>query len=84
MESVSHLCERCLKQGIMKPAEIVHHKTELTPENINNPNITLSFDNLEAVCRDCHAIIHELHQRKRRYKILDDGKVVCRELFEKK
>lgn len=39
--------------------EIVHHKTELTPRNIDDPMITLNEDNLETVCRTCHAIIHE-------------------------
>lgn len=43
------ICERC-----GKPGEIVHHKIYLTPENINDPNITLSFDNLELLCQDCH------------------------------
>lgn len=38
---------------------IVHHKTELTPRNIDDPMITLNEDNLETVCRTCHAIIHE-------------------------
>ena len=68
----------------MKPAAIVHHKIELTPDNISNPDITLGFDNLEAVCRECHAKIHELYQRKRRYIIMDDGSVVSRENFDKK
>ena len=84
MQHVHHLCERCLANGIMKPAAIVHHKIELTPDNIDNPNITLGFDNLEAVCRECHGKIHDLYQRKRRYIIMDDGSVVSREISEKK
>lgn len=47
------LCVRCGAVG-----EIVHHKTHLSPENINNPDISLSEDNLELLCRDCHAIEH--------------------------
>jgi hypothetical protein len=27
---------------------------ELTPENINDPMITLSLDNLESLCHNCH------------------------------
>lgn len=69
-----YLCERCLSNGILTPGEIVHHKTEITPENINDPTITLSFDNLRLVCRKCHADEHG--QRVRRYKVLDDGKVI--------
>ena len=73
---VGGLCEICWKKGIIKPGEIVHHKVHLTPENINDPNITLSFDNLELVCRECHSEIHELNQRKRRYKLDELGRVV--------
>ena len=76
MESVNHLCERCLSQGILKPAAIVHHKIELTPDNVKNPNITLNHNNLQAVCRECHEAIHNNHKRKRRYDILEDGSVI--------
>ena len=34
------LCERCLANGIYKAGEIVHHKIEITPENINDPTVT--------------------------------------------
>ena len=43
------LCERC-----SSPGKIVHHKKYITPENINDPDITLSFNNLELLCQDCH------------------------------
>jgi len=43
------LCERC-----GKPGSIVHHKIRLTPKNINNPEITLNWSNLELLCIDCH------------------------------
>ena len=65
----SRLCEECLKKGIYKPAEIVHHKIFLTPDNINNPIITLNADYLEAVCRECHAAIHG--KKKKRYEVAD-------------
>ena len=55
-----HLCENCLRKGIYKAGEIVHHVIELDPVNINNPEIALSFDNLELLCRECHAEIHDL------------------------
>ena len=43
----------------IRPAEIAHHIIWLTPLNINDVNITLNKDNLMAVCRECHAVIHE-------------------------
>lgn len=54
IKSVNGLCERCLKKGKVKPGKIVHHKVTLTPENINDPNITLNWDLLEYDCQDCH------------------------------
>lgn len=48
------LCVRCGRAG-----KIVHHKIHLTPQNINDLAITLSEDNLELLCRECHAIEHE-------------------------
>lgn len=53
-----YLCERCLAKGILRPGEIVHHKIYLTPDNINDPRVTLNEDNFELVCRNCHAEIH--------------------------
>ena len=52
-ESKFSICERC---GM--PGEEVHHKIYLTPENINDPYITLSFENLELLCLSCHSIEH--------------------------
>jgi 5-methylcytosine-specific restriction protein A len=47
--SVHGLCERCGEPGL-----ILHHKEKLTPENINNPEVTLNFDKLEYLCQRCH------------------------------
>ena len=44
------MCESCHDE----PGYIVHHKTELTPDNINDPDITLSFRNLKYDCHVCH------------------------------
>lgn len=69
------LCERCLSEGIYKPGEIVHHKIHLTPENIDNPSIALSFGNLELLCRDCHGDEHSVGGQ-RGYKFDKDGNVI--------
>ena len=55
-----YLCEDCLRKGIYKPGVIVHHKIEIDPITIEKPEIALSFDNLELLCRECHARRHEI------------------------
>lgn len=55
MASKSYICERC-----GDAAEVCHHKKYLTQYNITDPYISLSFDNLEALCKDCHGKEHML------------------------
>lgn len=69
----AYLCADCMKQNKLTPAEEVHHITELTPENINDPSVTLSPSNLVALCRECHRARHGARQR--RYKINERGQV---------
>lgn len=67
------LCERCRSRGRYVPGEIVHHKRHITPHNINNPVITLSFDNLELLCRECHADAHpEIYGEIKRSRVAFD------------
>lgn len=58
-------CERCLREGIVTPAQHVHHKQYLTAESVNNPKIALNWDNLEALC-----IRHHNAEHYRRSEIL--------------
>lgn len=76
MQRAGGLCERCLAAGMYKPAEIVHHKIHLTKDNINNPKVALAFDNLEALCRDCHAEAHG--EGVKRYKLDELGRVIIK------
>ncbi|UWP69737.1 HNH endonuclease [Subdoligranulum variabile] len=69
------LCEQCLKTGLVKPGEIVHHKVHLTPDNINDPEVSLSWNNLELLCRDCHA---KAHGSLKRYKVDEMGRVIIK------
>lgn len=73
-KSVRNLCERCLAKGIYRPGVIVHHKKHLTPENIYNPAVCLNFDNLELLCRDCHAAEHD--RSMKRYKVDELGRIM--------
>lgn len=68
------LCEHCLSRGIIKAGKIVHHKIHIDPDNIQDPTITLDFNNLELVCMDCHAELHK-GERARRYKLDELGRV---------
>lgn len=70
-----YLCENCLAKGIYKSGEQVHHIIELDPTNIDNPEISLSWDNLKLLCRDCHAKEHS-KKKDRRYIINDNGEVI--------
>lgn len=70
------LCEECLSRGIWRPAEIVHHIVEVTPENIDDPRVALNWENLQAVCRECHAEKHGARQR--RYTVDEVGRVSAR------
>lgn len=53
MQSRNYICERC---GSL--ACLAHHIKHITPLNINDPKITMSWSNLMALCQDCHAVVH--------------------------
>lgn len=53
------LCEECREV----PGFIVHHKERITARTINNPDVTLSWNNLEYVCKACHDRIHDYCDR---------------------
>jgi len=81
-QSVGGLCEKCLEKGIVTPAEIVHHKTPLTDENVGDLSISLGWCNLQALCRQCHAKAHEdmyAERTGKRYRIDDSGRVIIRD-----
>lgn len=77
IKHVGGLCERCLARGLIVPGYIVHHKVHLNQWNITDPSITLSWDNLEYLCHDCHNKEHFRELSKPRYKIRADGSVVA-------
>jgi len=74
--SVGGLCEECRKKGLIVPAEEVHHKTHLTPKNISQPEIALNWDNLIALCKDCHL---KAHRKQKRWRVDQDGNVILPE-----
>jgi len=78
-QEVGGLCECCLARGIITPGEIVHHIVPITPMNINDPSITMARENLELVCRECHADRHA-QRSPRRFKVDEFGRVTGREI----
>lgn len=73
MSHVGGLCEQCKEKGLIVPAKFVHHRIELDAQKISDPDIALNFDNLCALCVNCHAQAHAAHPR--RYTITADGRV---------
>lgn len=64
------LCERCEKEGIVKPALDVHHKITILKD------ISKAFDedNLMSLCRKCHIKIHD-EMRKQKYDEDEDEQI---------
>lgn len=71
-----YLCVDCMRRGFQTPAEEVHHIKPITPENINDPEITLNLDNLVSLCRECHQARH--NKREKRYRVDEFGRVTIK------
>ena len=53
-------CERCGKDFSDDMSQLIaHHKEHLTDENLADPFVALNPDNVEIVCRKCHAHYHD-------------------------
>lgn len=76
LQSKGYLCERCSTSDNPVVAKIAHHKTYLTKENINDPYISLSWDNLEALCQDCHNKEHHQSKTQIKYKFDENGEII--------
>lgn len=71
-KSKGGLCEECLHKGLYNPGEIVHHKIHITQDNVDDPSVTLNFNNLQLLCRICHGKQHS----NRRYAVDEFGRVI--------
>ena len=58
-ESRMWTCEECGDYG--------HHIIPITPENIDNPDVTLNERNLQLLCEECH------NSKRRIEKDINDG-----------
>ncbi|EPR12488.1 hypothetical protein [Ruminiclostridium papyrosolvens] len=81
IKTVKGLCETCLSKGTIKTGYIVHHTIKLTPDNINNPDITLNHELLRYDCLECHNT-DELGEHNGKqgvlplYKFDEDGQLI--------
>lgn len=57
------LCEECLKKGIIKSAQDIHHVISfmITDDMCERERLAFDSSNLQALCRDCHC---EKHNKK--------------------
>ena len=66
------ICAKC-----EAPGEEVHHITWLSPENINDADITLGEANLILLCRNCHISIHRKKEvTNHGYRFNENGELV--------
>ena len=72
------MCERCFARGEYVPAKLVHHIVHVSPENVDDPHVTLSFDNFQRLCQDCHAAVHSSAPESR-VTFDENGNVVWKE-----
>lgn len=79
IDSVDGLCERCRAAGLYTPGKIVHHKIYLDDIKLQDPEIALSFDNLELLCQDCHNKEHMKRLPTRRYSFDASGNLIKQE-----
>lgn len=56
------VCEECLNKGRVTPATSVHHKNSPFKNGNCNKSLFLDYNNLEAVCHECHSEIHNREQ----------------------
>ncbi|MFC0853114.1 HNH endonuclease [Halalkalibacter oceani] len=65
----NHLCQPCLRQKRITPANTVHHIKPIE----DFPELALTLDNVESICPPCHNREHPEkgggHKKKRKKKV---------------
>lgn len=57
---VNPLCELCLLEGKITPAEDIHHKDSfINYEGNKRLEVAYDFDNLMSLCKQCHQKLHK-------------------------
>jgi 5-methylcytosine-specific restriction enzyme A len=65
--AINPLCAKCQEEGIIKLAEHVHHKTEISEAMTDSEAVRIGFDfnNLEGICRKHHTEEHNNRRANR-------------------
>lgn len=66
------ICELCKEE----PGLIVHHKIWLNDINCNDPDVSLSFDNLRYECQACHNKEKDPSKLSGRIRYGVDGEII--------
>ena len=62
------LCELCLEEGIIKPAEDIHHIiSPFSCDPLYKDYYAYDFDNLLSLCKEHHSKIHSEHKERQYY-----------------
>lgn len=56
-------CEMCAKNGIVKPADEIHHIIPFTSvtDIVERQALAFDYNNLMSLCTDCHRKVHGKH-----------------------
>ena len=74
------LCQDCLAEGKITPADEVHHIKPLDATNYTNPAVSLALDNLVSLCNAHHQARHgKATTTTRRYEVDAAGRVIIKD-----
>lgn len=68
------LCDECLKKGIIKAGESVHHLKSPFKDGKINWEVGLDYDNLRTLCAVCH---EEEHNRLKNDKYMTPEEIIA-------
>lgn len=60
------LCEECLKKGIIKEAQHIHHIQSFmsVDDELRRMELAYDWNNLQSLCVECHQIKHQNNKNK--------------------
>lgn len=63
MQDNDYLCAECKRNGKIRQATQVHHKVPIEEDY----GLRLEYDNMEALCNQCHNVAHERRSQLSRF-----------------